>query len=106
MIVSKYMLEFMIFLTKNYPHFHEIASNSSINNILEEFDSLFNEENRIKILNKKQNLLDEGYVEIFSSNIDFIDIFYNNLYNIKTSYLDIQINNIDKNFIIYKQSKN
>lgn len=108
MISSKYMLEFMSFLTKSYPHFHETASNSSINSILEEFDSIFNEENRIKVLNKKQNLLDRNYVEIFYSikdNVDFVDKFYSNSDYIKTYYLDIQINHIDKNFIIYQQNK-
>ena len=102
------MLEFMSFLTKQYPNFHEVASYKTMNNILEQFDTIFNEENKIKVLNKKQSLLNKGYEELFTKlkeDIDFIDKFYDNPNNLKTHYLDIQINHIDKNFIIYKQIK-
>jgi hypothetical protein len=102
------MLEFMSFLTKQYPNFHEVASFKTMNNILEQFDTIFNEENKIKVLNKKQFLLEKGFIELFPTfkeNLDFIDEFYDNSISLKTYYLDIQINHVDKNFIIYKQNK-
>lgn len=109
MIYNKYMLEFMSFLTKNYPNFHVVASIKTMKNIMEQFDTIFNEENRLRVLNKKQSLIDKGYIELYSmfkENIDFVDKFYNTPHYVKTFYLDIQTNHIDKNFIIYKENKN
>lgn len=108
MTFSKYMIDYLSFLTKYYPNFHEIASTETANLILEEFDLIFNEENKLKIINKKKILLDNGYVEIFSTfkdDVDLIDKFYKNPFFVKNSYLDLQINDIDKNFILYKKDK-
>jgi trans-aconitate methyltransferase len=102
------MLEFMSFLTKQYPNFHEVASYKTMNNILEQFDTIFNEENKIKVLNKKQSLLNKGYEELFiklKEDADFIDKFYDNPISLKTYYLDIQTNEYDKEFIIHKKCK-
>lgn len=108
-IYNKYMLEFISYITKYYHNFYEIASISLLKNLMIEFDLFFNEENKIKILEEKQDLINKGYTEISFNNkddVDFIEIFYNNLNYVKNYYLDIQVNHIDKNFIIYKQNKN
>ena len=101
------MLEFMKFLTKEYPNFHIIGSNNILENIYNQFDPIFNEENKEKILIKKQNLLNKGYTEILYRNkiSDYIEYFYNNPLYIKIYYLDIELNKIDKQFIIYKIKK-
>ena len=101
------MLEFMKFLTKEYPNFHIIGSNNILENIYNQFDPIFNEENKIKIINYKKYLLDKGYTEIlYRSKIsNYIEYFYNNPLYINMYYLDIELNKIDKQFIIYKIKK-
>ena len=103
---DKYLLEFISFVTKNYPNFHEVSSNKLMNNILEQYDDFFNEENKEKIIDKQQSLLNKGYKEILQKeNIVIIDKFYNNLYYVKNYYLDIQTNEHDKEFIIFRKCK-
>ena len=74
------MLEFISYITKYYHNFYEIASISFLKNLMIEFDLFFNEDNKIKILEEKQDLINKGYTEISFNNkddVDFIEIFYN-----------------------------
>jgi hypothetical protein len=100
------MLEFMSFLTKNYPNFHEVASIKTMKNIVEQFDTIFNEENKIRVLNKKQFLLDKDYIEINMElkEKDYTEKFYNKPLS-KDYYLSIKVNDFDKTFIIFKKLK-
>jgi len=106
MIYNRYMLEFMSFLTKNYPNFHEVASIKTMKNIVEQFDTIFNEENKIRVLNKKQFLLDKDYIEINMElkEKDYTEKFYNKPLS-KDYYLSIKVNDFDKTFIIFKKLK-